>query len=332
MKKTAVILINVGSPDKPTKKHVRRYLSEFLNDPMVIDLPFLLRKILVNLIIIPFRTGKSTKLYKKIWTKEGSPLIVNTQKLTGKLNDYASDGYRFYAAMRYGQPSLETVLGIVKKKTFDEVVLFPLFPQYASSTSGTAEKKARQILSKWQETPLVRIVEQFYNHPAFINAFAERIKSYDPDTYDQIIFSYHGLPERHIRKTHPDRDVKQCRCDKEMPSWGKACYRATCYATTKLLAESAGIKPSQFTIAFQSRLSKNWLSPFTEDLVKAYAQQGIKKILVIAPSFVSDCLETTYEIGKEYRELFIKHGGKELRLVESLNDSELWVEAIKKIT
>jgi ferrochelatase len=331
MKKTAVILINIGSPERAVRKDVRKYLFQFLNDPYVIDLPWIMRKILVNLIIIPFRTAKSTLLYKKIWTDQGSPLIVNTHKLVEKLNKMSQDNFRFYAGMRYGKPSIAQVIDKVKEERFDQLIIFPLFPQFATSTSSTAIEKALAVVREWDPAFPVKLIRHFHDEPSFIGAFAEKIKSYEPALYDHVLFSFHGLPNRHINKIHPEKNVDQCVCERSMPSWGKYCYKAACYETARRIAKESGIKEMHYSVAFQSRLSKNWLTPFTEDCIIAYAEKGLKKVLVVAPSFVSDCLETIYEIGDEYNEVFKTHGGKQLTLVESLNDDDAWVTSILKI-
>lgn len=331
MKKTAVILINVGSPERPVRKDVRKYLSQFLNDPYVIDLPWLMRKILVNLIIIPFRAAKSTQLYQKIWSNEGSPLIVNTHKLVEKLNGINQDKYHFYAGMRYGKPSISSVIEKVKMEKFDELIIFPLFPQFATSTSGTAIEKALALIREWDPTFPIRVIRQFHDEPSFIQAFAEKIKSCEPDAYDHVLFSFHGLPNRHIHKIHPGKNVEQCECEISIPSWGKYCYKAACYETARHIAKQYGFKELNYSVAFQSRLSKNWLTPFTEDRIIELAEKGLRKVLVVAPSFVSDCLETIYEIEEEYAEVFSSHGGEQLTLVKSLNDDDAWVTSILRL-
>ncbi len=318
-KKTAVVLINVGTPDHPDKKWVKEYLKQFLNDPEVIDISAFLRYILVNFIIIPFRSGKSTKLYKKLWKAEGSPLLVYTQKLVKKLNQQPGNKQYFYA-MRYGNPNLRDTFSEITKLNFDEIIVFPMFPQYASSTTGSAIKFSNKIVTDLQIQEKIKYIGQFYNHPLFVNAFAERLKDYSPEKYDYVIFSFHGLPLRHIKKIHPQVNPENCNCEIAMPEYGLNCYKATCYETARLIAQKAGVNKENYSVAFQSRISKNWLNPFTDDLIKELARKGIKSVLVIAPAFVTDCLETIVEIGDEYHSLFLKDGGERLTLVVSLND------------
>lgn len=330
-KKTAVVLINVGTPDSPDRKSVNKYLKQFLNDPEVIDIPAFFRYILVNFIIIPFRTGKSTKLYKKLWSKEGSPLLVYTKILVKKLNQQPDGNTSFYYAMRYGNPTICDVFAEIEKENYDEIIVFPMFPQYASSTTGTIKKYCNKIADDFNLIGKIKYIDQFYNHPSFIEAFAKRMNDYKPDEYDHVVFSFHGLPIRHMRKIHPQINPENCNCETELPEYGLYCYKATCYETARLIARKAGLEKDNYSVAFQSRLSKNWLSPFTDEVINGFATKGIKSVLVIAPSFVTDCLETIIEIGDEYQKLFIKKGGDQLTLVESLNDQDVWVQSIKEI-
>ncbi|MEX2371001.1 MAG: ferrochelatase [Bacteroidales bacterium] len=330
-RKTALLLVNLGTPDRATKGSVFTYLTEFLNDGRVIDIPWLFRKILVNLIIIPFRLSNSTRIYKKLWTDEGSPLLLYLESLGKKLQNRLPENFWVYTAMRYRKPSLKHVLDEIRHESFDKLVIFPLFPQYASSTTGSIFEKVFREMADWQAMPELHFVGQYHHHPAFIQAFANLISSYDPEKYDHIIFSYHGLPERQMNKIHPGNPCNVCSCDLEMPEYGMLCYKATCYETTRLLAEKLKLPEDRYSVGFQSRLSKNWLRPFSDKLVEGYARAGMKKILVVAPSFVADCLETIVEIGEEYQHLFRQHGGRELTLVRSLNDNDAWVEAVAEI-
>lgn len=324
----ALLLINLGTPDKPEKKYVRRYLSEFLNDPRVIDIPWLIQKILVNLIIIPFRVKNSTRLYQRLWTENGSPLLFYLDNLAQKLQTRLTGKYTVIKAMRYGQPSIAAALKMLKSNSFNQVTVLPLFPQYASSTTGSIAASIFNEMQSWQAIPSLRMINQFYQQPAFINAFVQQIKRYQPAQYDHIIFSYHGLPYRQINKIHPNSQCHTCSCTKTMPQQGTMCYKATCYETTRLLAKDCGLSEKTYTVAFQSRLSKNWLAPFTDELIVKLARQGAKNILITAPSFVADCLETTVELEYEYKQLFIKNGGQKLTLVASLNDEDHWADAI----
>jgi protoporphyrin/coproporphyrin ferrochelatase len=331
MKQTAVILVNTGTPDTPSKSNVRKYLSEFLNDPRVIDMPWLFRKILVNLIIVPFRAGKSAALYRRLWTQEGSPLRWHLQNLIKKLNEREIPGYQFFGAMRYGNPSIRQILKESIAGPIDEIVIVPLYPQYASSTTGSVVEETMRLLKDLNVIPPVRFTVPFYDHEAFLSALITKIQQHNPGSFDHILFSYHGLPENHIHKIHPEIQLSGCKCDVEFPQHGRFCYRAACYRTTRLLAEKLNLEKGKYSSAFQSRLSKKWLTPFSDHTVQALAVQGIKNVLVVAPSFVADCLETTLEIGDEYAALFREYGGQNLQLVGSLNDDETWVDALMEI-
>ncbi|MCW3785457.1 ferrochelatase [Plebeiibacterium sediminum] len=329
--KKALVIINIGTPDQPEKKAVKRYLTEFLNDGLVIDIPWLLRKILVNLIIIPFRVSKSTSLYKRLWTKEGSPLLSYQTNLANKLDEKLGAEVDVFSAMRYGNPSIKSVFNQVKKGNYDEVVVLPMYPQYATSTTLSTELKVKEVVQELNLDVNIRFIEQFYNHPSFIKTFTAKIKDCDFDSYDHIIFSYHGLPERQVNKIHPGIESPTCSCHIQMPEHGKMCYKATCYETTRLMAKELGIDNSFYSVSFQSRLSKNWLTPFTDHNIEELLKKGNKRILVVAPAFVTDCLETIVEIGFEYKRDFIQNGGEQLKLVESLNDDDLWADTIIEI-
>ncbi|HKJ43394.1 MAG TPA: ferrochelatase [Sunxiuqinia sp.] len=330
-KRTAVLLVNVGTPDEPKVSAVRRYLFDFLNDRRVIDLPLIPQKILVNLIIVPFRAPKSTKLYQMLWTEEGSPLLVNAEKNKLKLQVALGNDYEVFIAMRYQNPSLKKVLHQIRDERFGKLIVIPVFPQYASSTTGTIAEFVNKELAKWTVIPEIRMVSQFYDHPTFVKAFTDRIKQYKPETFDHIIFSYHGLPNRQVDKVHQEISSTVCTCEKALPEHGKYCYKATCYQTTRLLAGSLNLKSGDYSVSFQSRLTKNWLKPFTDELLIKKAKEGAKRILVVAPAFVADCLETTVEIGIEYQDLFVENGGEKVQLVESLNDHPMWIETLKEI-
>jgi ferrochelatase len=329
--KTAVILLNVGTPDSSSVKDVRKYLSEFLNDPRIIDIPWLLRKILVNLIIVPFRAPKSAKLYQLLWTEKGSPLLFHSYSVMEKLQNLMGEEYSIFVAMRYGNPNIRDIMLEIKNSGFEKLIVVPMFPHYASSSSGTAIEAVMKQISKWAVMPELKFTGQFYSHPQFIEAFAEKIRAYHPENYDHIIFSYHGLPLSHIASVHPGMDCESCTCDKIFPDHGTFCYKATCYETTRLLAAKLGLSSEKYSQGFQSRLSNKWLKPFTDKLLVQKAEEGVKRILIVAPAFVADCLETTVELGIDYKNLFKQAGGNDLNFVESLNDSPLWLDALKNI-
>jgi len=346
MKKTriGVALINLGTPDSPNTPDVRRYLRQFLSDERVIDISALGRFLLVNLIIAPFRSPKSAKIYKEVWTEEGSPIKVYGEVVTEKLQEVLGDEYKVVLGMRYQNPSIESALEQFKNEGLERIIIIPLFPQYASATTGSVHQKVMNIIKKWQIIPEIQFVHQFFNHPKFIEAFAEIGKQYlAKQDYDHIILSYHGLPERQIRKGDPTgtclKDAKEnleiageANCCATLHVHNKSCYRAQCFATSRLLAQALGISEEKYTVCFQSRLGKDpWIQPYTEDIIKELVKKGHKKVLAFSPSFIADCLETTIEIGEEYKEIFEEEGGEYWQLVESLNTHPLWIETLKTL-
>jgi len=330
-KKTAVILINVGTPDSPSVKNVRRYLFEFLNDPRVIDIPWLLRKILVNFIIVPFRAPKSAKLYQLLWTEKGSPLLFYSNSVRDKLQEQLGEPYDIFVAMRYANPNIRDVMKQIKPLGFSKLIVVPMFPHYAISSTGTAMEAVMQQLKKWTVIPEIKFIGQFYDHPQFIDAFAERIREYQPERYDHVLFSYHGLPISHITKIHPGIDCENCSCTTKFPQHGAFCYKATSYETTRLLAAKLGLPEGKFSQSFQSRLSDKWLKPFTDEILIKKAGEGVKNILIVAPAFVADCLETTVELGIDFKNRFKQAGGDNLEYVASLNDLPTWIKALKSL-
>ncbi|MEY3728221.1 MAG: hypothetical protein RL098_1697 [Bacteroidota bacterium] len=335
MKKTGVLLIQLGTPDSPRVSDVRSYLSEFLNDPRVIDIPFLLRAILVNGIIVPFRAPKSAKVYKELWELgEGkSPLLTHSLKLQSLLQDAFKDqDVTFELAMRYKNPSLDTVLERMRKANYDRIIILPLFPQYASASSGSAIEKAMNIIRKWWVIPEIKIISQFYENEGYLGSIVENAKQFKLADYDHILFSYHGLPERQVDKVYDGSDLCQDQpCETTINDDNKFCYKATCYATTRLVAERLGLHEDQYTVCFQSRLDKKWLTPFSDKVVEEWGKKGAKKLLVFSPAFVADCLETLIEIGDEYQEIFEEHGGEKVQLVPSSNTHPLFVNGLREL-
>jgi ferrochelatase len=332
MNKTCVLLINLGTPDSPAVKDVRKYLSEFLNDPRVIDINPVARFFLVNFIIVPFRAPKSAKIYKELWTKDGSPILVFGESVKKKLQSALGNDFDVELAMRYQNPSLEDVCAKMEKKSYEKIIIFPLFPQYASASTGSAVEKAVKLISKWWVIPEIKIISQFYYDEDYLNCVIEQSKKYNLNNYDHILFSYHGLPVRQVEKVH--LDGKSCsyhKCKEEINEDNLYCYRAACYATTRLLTQRLNLPKERYTVCFQSRLDKDWLEPFSDKVIEEWAKKGAKRLLVFSPAFVADCLETTVEIGIEYQKLFVENGGEKVQLVESLNDHPMWIEALKKI-
>lgn len=331
-KKSAILLLNVGSPASPQVKDVRQYLRRFLYDPHVIDIPALPRWFLVNCIIAPFRAPKSAKLYKHLWTQNGAPLVYYAYQVQNKLQNELNNQADVFIGMSYGDPLIQKTLKAIKKAGYSKLIVLPMFPQYASSSSGAAIDAVTSEVNKWDISPDVQIIPQFYNHPAFIKAFVQHIKNYNPQTYNHIIFSYHGLPMSHLKKMCTSNDINNCDCEISTPTdTNNACYKAACYETTRLIASELNLNNNVYSVGFQSRLNQKWILPFTDKLITSHARRGNKKLLIIAPSFVADCLETTIEIGFEYKKLFQQAGGQQLQLVESLNDSPEWIQALKEI-
>lgn len=331
MSKTTVLLVNLGTPDSPSVSDVRSYLSQFLNDPRVIDIPYILRKILVNLIIVPFRAPKSAKIYKDLWTPEGSPIIIHGEAVKAKLQTQLGDDYVVELAMRYKNPSIPSVLEKIRRTNPAKIIVVPLFPHYASASTGSALQAVMEVIKNWWVIPKLSIISQYWDHEGYINAFVERGKQYNLDDYDHVLFSYHGLPERQVDKVYDDGFCTDRDCEHEITEENKFCYKAVCFGTTRKIAAKLGLDESQYTVCFQSRLDKKWLEPFSDKVVIEKAKSGAKKLLVFSPAFVADCLETTIEIGDEYQELFEENGGEKVQLVESLNDHPLWIDTLEDL-
>jgi ferrochelatase len=326
--KTGILLVNLGTPDSPSVADVRKYLREFLMDGRVIDVPYLLRFALVNGIIAPFRAPKSAKVYKTVWLKEGSPLKVYGMSLSKKVQEYLGPDYVVRLGMRYQSPSIEEGLRAIKDAEPARIVVVPLFPQYASATNGSVVEEVNRIVSGWQTIPAIAVTGPFFDQDFFLQPIVNQLKAALSDNaYDQILFTYHGLPERQIKKgDHTGRCIVNPDCCKVLGAHNYLCYRAQCFATTRLLAEKAGIPEQMVTTSFQSRLGRDpWIKPYTDEVISAWPAKGIKKVLALSPSFVADCLETTEEIGEEYKEVFEKAGGQHWDLLPCLNDSDEWV-------
>lgn len=323
--------MNLGSPDSTEVKDVRIYLKEFLMDKRVIDSPYLVRTLLVNGIIAPFRAPKSAHAYKSIWTEEGSPLIVLTKQLQQALQQHIDEPV--YIAMRYGNPSVKAAFEDIKAnhKDIEEVILLPLYPHYAMSSYETAVIDAQQTHKKGKYSFRITTIKPYYNNPDYINALAESIRPYLDNGHHHILFSYHGVPERHILKG--DITGKHCLkvpncCETDSPAHSQ-CYRHQCFATTRLVAEKLGLSKDEYSLSFQSRLGRaEWLKPYTAIRLAELPQEGIKNLLVVCPAFVSDCLETLEEIAMQGRDTFINAGGTHYTVIPCLNVHPLWVSAI----
>lgn len=329
--KKGVLLINLGTPDSPATGNVRKYLTEFLNDRRVIDISALGRFVLVNGIIVPFRSSKSAKLYREIWTPDGSPLLIHTKNLTAKVQQQLGNDYVVEFAMRYQSPSIASALEKLRQEKVSSITILPLYPQYASSSTGSTIEKVMDEIKGWEVFPDIKIISKFYDHPGYLESFIENGKKYNIGDYDHVVFSYHGLPERHIMKGSAHYGSDHCTlgsCCDTLTKSNQFCYRANCFYTTRELVKALNIPQGKYTSTFQSRLNDKWIKPYSDKVVEDLAKKGAKKILVFSPAFVADCLETIYEIGTEYQEIFHKHGGEKVTLVESLNDKDIWVNAV----
>lgn len=327
-----LLLVNLGTPDEPTAPAVRRYLREFLSDPRVLDIGPVGRQALLNLVILPRRPAQSAEAYQKIWTDRGSPLLFHSRDLHSKVASALGDGWHVELAMRYGRPSIRAALDSMRRAGVDELVVLPLYPQYAASSTGsTLEEVYRLAASRWN-VPSLRSVPAFYDDPLFIDAFARVGRPViDEAKADHVLFSFHGLPERHMRKS--DEQGNHClasaSCCDRIGLANRNCYRAQCFATARELARALDLVEDGWSLSFQSRLGRTpWIQPYTDEVLPKLAQRGVRRLAVFCPAFVADCLETLEEIGIRAREQFRSAGGEELTLVPSLNSSDGWVEAV----
>ncbi|MES3017076.1 MAG: ferrochelatase [Bacteroidota bacterium] len=333
MNKKGVLIVNLGTPDSPATADVRKYLDEFLMDERVIDVNPVLRTMLVKGIIVPFRGPKSAKLYKEIWSEStGSPLMYYSLLQQDLLQKQLGDGYHVELAMRYQSPSIETALENLKNAQVETIRVIPLFPHYASASSGSVLQKVMELVSKWQTIPNISFVNSFHDNELMIKVFADNAKKYQPETYDHVLFSFHGLPQRQLKKS--DHSGKHClqadNCCSTLTDDNKFCYSAQCHHTARLIADQLAIPADKFTVCFQSRLGKDpWVQPYTSVVIEQLAKKGSKRLLVFCPAFVADCLETVYEVTVEYGDEFKKLGGDHVQLVESLNDHPLWIDALE---
>ena len=327
----AVIMISLGTPDSPGWFDVASYLREFLGDGRIINIPSLLRYMLVNLIIVPTRTFSSSKSYKELWTDRGSPLKYHMEDLTAKVQEDLKGTHDVFYAMRYKNPSVKNLLKELESKGYDEIILFPVFPQYSSAANGSFLEHSLKQIANWVVIPSIKTVDQFYDNDDFLSAFSENIQKFDLDAYDKIIFSYHGLPMSQLDEVYENGKCDDRECEDGVHGDNHHCYRAACYETTKLLVSRIGIDKSKTITSFQSRLDSKWVKPFSDKVLKQFAEEGVKNVLVVSPSFTGDCLETIIEIGDEYKELFLEKGGQKLDYVPSLNSNDSWVKCIVNI-
>ncbi|MDA9555300.1 ferrochelatase [Pelobium sp.] len=335
MGKKGILLVNLGTPDSPSTADVRKYLDEFLMDGRVIDINPVFRTLLVKGIIVPFRGPKSAKVYQKLWTEEGSPLLVYGKKVHQAIKEKLGDDYMVELAMRYQSPSIADALERLKQAKVDSIKVVPLFPQYSSACTGSVHDKVMEIVRTWQAIPDMTFVNSFYDHDGMINVFANHGKKYlEQQKWDHVLFSFHGLPQRQMRKVDVSgiHCLKIKDCCKTITENNKFCYTAHCNRTAQLIAEKLNLSEDQYTICYQSRLGKDpWVQPYTSEILKEQAAKGAKNLLVFCPAFVADCLETIIEISEEYAEEFEELGGEKVQLVESLNDDPAWIDALTDI-
>lgn len=327
-----LLLCNLGTPDDTSTGAVRRYLRQFLADPRVLDLNPVGRWALLNLIILPLRPRKSAAAYRKIWNDRGSPLLVHSLDLLAAVRERLGAGWAVELGMRYQQPSMAGALERLLAAGADRVVVFPLYPQYAASTTGSTVAEAMRLASQPWAPPSLCVVEPFFDDPDFIAAFAAQGAAIlQSGQHDHVLFSFHGLPERHLHKTDVSHGhcLAKSDCCAAVTAANRRCYRAQCFATARALAAELRLAEGTWTVSFQSRLGRTrWIEPYTDRTLVALAQKGCKRLAVLCPSFVADCLETLEEIGIRGREQFLSAGGERLTLIPSLNASEAWVDLV----
>jgi len=331
MAKKGVLLVNLGTPDNPEVPAVKRYLDQFLMDERVIDIPKFNRTLLVKGIIVPFRSPKTSKLYKEIWDENGSPLLYYSKIQAKLLQDKLGDDYQVELAMRYQSPSIANALQRLKDNLVESIRVIPLFPQYASASTGSVMQLVMELVSKWPTIPPISFANSFHDNQLMIEIFAENARKHQPDTFDHVLFSFHGLPERQLLKCDHTGNycLKVDNCCQTLNDTNKFCYSAQGHDTARLLAKELGLPREKYTVCFQSRLGKEpWVQPYTTDVLKKLAAEGKKRLLVFSPAFVADCLETLYEITVEYHEEFKALGGEHVQLVESLNDHPKFIDAL----
>ena len=333
--KIGVLLVNLGTPDSTSTPDVRKYLREFLMDGRVIDIPAFSRWLLVNLIIAPFRAPKSAKEYRKLWTDRGSPLLFHTEDLRDKvIAKVDGEKYMVEMAMRYQTPSIDEGLKKLSDANVSKIIVIPLFPQYASATNGSVAEKVMDVVKTYQIIPNITFVNNFVDHPLFLEAWEQLGREYmQKEEYDTFLFSYHGLPERQIKKGSCDNYCQLSdKCCAIYNKKNQFCYRAQCFYTTRLISDRLNLPPEKVKTCFQSRLGSDpWIQPYTEEVIKELAADNRKKVLVFSPAFVADCLETTVEVGQEYKEQFEELGGEKWDLVPSLNSNDKWVDCVEDL-
>jgi ferrochelatase len=327
--KRGILLVNLGSPDSADVRDVRRYLGEFLMDRYVIDVPWLLRRTIVSAFILPFRPRKTAAAYASIWTPEGSPLLAHSRALAQAIERAIE--LPVALAMRYGKPSLATAIDALIEAGVDEILLVPLYPQHADSTRTTTIVRVRELLARRADAPALRVLPPFWGDRGYAAALAARVRSHVEADIEHVLFSFHGLPERHLTKADPTGShcLKRTDCCEVDSPAHATCYRHQSFATARAVAAALGWRPDFWSVSFQSRLGREpWLAPYTDKIVDEFAARGMRRLAVVCPAFVADNLETLEEIGVRAREQFLAAGGERLTLVPCLNDDPHWIDAL----
>jgi ferrochelatase len=333
--RAGLLLVNLGTPDSTDPADVRRYLREFLSDPRVLDIPAWRRFLVLEAFILPFRPKASAEAYAKIWTERGSPLLFHSEDLAAKVRARVGDRAVVEVAMRYGRPSIGSALDRFRAAAVDRIVVFPLYPQYSSAATGSSIERVFEIAAARWNTPYLQVVPPFYEHPAFLDACARvaaPVVSAGP--VDAVLFSFHGLPERQVKKS--DESGAHCLasadcCDRIVEA-NRNCYRAQCFATARGLAERLGVPAAKRIVCFQSRLGRTpWIKPYTDELLTALPARGVRRAVILSPAFVADCLETLEELGMRAAATFRAAGGEELRVVPAVNSEDGWADGVVRL-
>ena len=330
MSKKAVLLVNLGSPDSPSVPDVRRYLREFLMDARVLDAPWPIRFCVVNFAILPKRPKESAHAYQSIWTAEGSPLVVTSRRVQAALQQRLNIPVEL--AMRYQNPSIDAAVEKLSQQCIEELLLIPLFPHYAMSSYETAVERVREAVAKFAPFAKLAVQPPYFDFPEYVDALGASAATYLTQPYDHLLLSFHGLPERHLHKADPTGchclKVPNC-CEVASPAHA-TCYRAQCFKTAKEFVGKAGVPRERYSVAFQSRLGRDpWMQPYADKEIERLARAGVKRLLVMCPAFVSDCLETIEEIGIRGRDTFTSAGGEKLTLIPCLNEHPAWLHALE---
>ena len=330
--KPGVLLINLGSPDSTSVADVRKYLREFLMDPRVLDAPWPVRWCVVNLAILPKRPVESAEAYKKIWTIEGSPLVSTSRNVQRELQRRVGGTAAIELAMRYQSPDIESAIARLREQRVTDLLVIPLFPHYAMSSFETAAVRAQEVAARLAPEMRLKVVEPYFDDPGYIASLAASASEFLAADYDHLLFSFHGLPERHMRKANPGHCLASPGCCENPGHALRTCYRAQCFATVRAFVASAGVPAEKYSVSFQSRLGRDpWLKPYTDFEFARLAENGVKNLLVICPAFVSDCLETLEEIAIRGREVFLGAGGRKFSLIPCLNEHPRWLDALENM-